>query len=322
MKMKRYRAQSLYLALAVASMRAPNHCCADVIGWTSTRREVMGGHLINVFAVTDNPLDRIVSVMGGNPGQATSGFVVTNSPGGFKQALGDTSVFAPTGWQSWTTLDSFLSVGGTYLSSTDTWTGWASSVGDMRWMITYTDSTDGSAVSANSFNEPSNNVGFWNPNLHTVPQAGGWYLPGVSSPARDLRSLSEIRCGYGSVNGLSFGSSSRTASEASHGFLVAQLFVNEWGGIGLSARFIDWKMTATVVRPDGSLQSGTFQFRIGEFCVGDFDGDSVVDGVDLGVLLGAWGPCDGGCAADINGDGTVDGIDLGGLLAAWGDCEG
>lgn len=47
-------------------------------------------------------------------------------------------------------------------------------------------------------------------------------------------------------------------------------------------------------------------------------GDGVVDGADLGVLLGAW--AESGSSADFNGDGTVDGADLGTLLGAWGPC--
>lgn len=49
---------------------------------------------------------------------------------------------------------------------------------------------------------------------------------------------------------------------------------------------------------------------------GDLDGDGAVNGLDLGILLGAWGAC-AGCAADMNGDGTVDGLDLGAMLGAW-----
>lgn len=48
---------------------------------------------------------------------------------------------------------------------------------------------------------------------------------------------------------------------------------------------------------------------------GDLNGDGVVDGADLGILLAAWGSADP--AADLNGDGVVDGADLGALLAAW-----
>jgi hypothetical protein len=50
---------------------------------------------------------------------------------------------------------------------------------------------------------------------------------------------------------------------------------------------------------------------------GDLDGDGDVDGAELGLLLGSWGPCSG-CAADLDGDGHVDGADLGLLLGAWG----
>jgi len=49
----------------------------------------------------------------------------------------------------------------------------------------------------------------------------------------------------------------------------------------------------------------------------DLNGDGVVDGADLGMLLASWGACDA-CPADLSGDGVVDGADLGVLLAAWG----
>ena len=48
---------------------------------------------------------------------------------------------------------------------------------------------------------------------------------------------------------------------------------------------------------------------------GDLNGDGLVDGADLGILLGAWGQSGG--AADLNDDGTVDGADLGLLLSNW-----
>lgn len=49
----------------------------------------------------------------------------------------------------------------------------------------------------------------------------------------------------------------------------------------------------------------------------DLNADGVVDGDDLGTLLGEWGAC-AGCDADFNGDGVVDGNDLGSLLGEWG----
>lgn len=59
--------------------------------------------------------------------------------------------------------------------------------------------------------------------------------------------------------------------------------------------------------------------RIDALAPGDLNGDGVVNGDDLGILLGAWGPCApiGFCQGDINGDGVVDAADLGTLLAGW-----
>lgn len=53
--------------------------------------------------------------------------------------------------------------------------------------------------------------------------------------------------------------------------------------------------------------------------VGDLDLDGDVDGVDLAILLGTWGPCVGACCtADLDGSGMVNGIDLALLLGGWG----
>jgi len=46
----------------------------------------------------------------------------------------------------------------------------------------------------------------------------------------------------------------------------------------------------------------------------DLNGDGLVNGADLSILLGQWG---GPGSADFNGSGVVDGADLSSLLAAW-----
>jgi subtilisin family serine protease len=51
--------------------------------------------------------------------------------------------------------------------------------------------------------------------------------------------------------------------------------------------------------------------------LGDLDLDRMVDAVDLGILLGSWGPCEPSLRADLNADGKVDAVDLGILLGAW-----
>lgn len=54
-------------------------------------------------------------------------------------------------------------------------------------------------------------------------------------------------------------------------------------------------------------------------CPADFNGDGVVDPIDLAFLLGQWGDNPGN-PADIDGDGVVGPIDLATLLGAWGLC--
>ncbi len=55
---------------------------------------------------------------------------------------------------------------------------------------------------------------------------------------------------------------------------------------------------------------------VGPACVpADLTCDGIVDGADLGTLLGAWGSSGPG---DLDANGIVDGADLGLLLGAWG----
>ncbi len=76
--------------------------------------------------------------------------------------------------------------------------------------------------------------------------------------------------------------------------------INESGQTLAKSSMLGWVVLSPLV-------CGTF---------GDLNGDGVVDGADLGLLLSAWGS--GGSDADLNEDGVVDGADLGLLLSAWG----
>ena len=90
------------------------------------------------------------------------------------------------------------------------------------------------------------------------------------------------------------------------------------GGIGGGANLEDPRNV------DFSLLEGDQFFTVelggvGTDCVGDLDGDQIVGGADLTILLAAWGT--NGPVADLDGDGFVSGPDLTILLGRWGaDC--
>jgi hypothetical protein len=97
------------------------------------------------------------------------------------------------------------------------------------------------------------------------------------------------------------------------------------GSTGLSET--GWFVTnASDANPDTPTGTDYFLMRARVFgptatCTGDLNDDSQVDGLDLGILLSAWGACGvGTCVADLNQDGQVDGQDLGVVLSAWGSC--
>ena len=58
--------------------------------------------------------------------------------------------------------------------------------------------------------------------------------------------------------------------------------------------------------------------------VADLNGDLKVDGADLGLLLGGWGPVTNEARRlyDLNQDGMINGADLGLFLGGWGDYSG
>ena len=96
---------------------------------------------------------------------------------------------------------------------------------------------------------------------------------------------------------------------------------NETGDKGCFFSFLDGPRRQL----DDTFDSNVRRAFIVEFapeasCPGDLDGNGVVDGGDLGLLLGSWGPCPSPCPADLDGNGAVDGGDLGLMLGAWGVC--
>ena len=73
---------------------------------------------------------------------------------------------------------------------------------------------------------------------------------------------------------------------------------------------------------DGEQGSGTLAIAfepLEDPCPEDLNGDGIVGGADIGLLLSDWGK-NPGSAADLNDDGAVNGADIGLLLSKWGPC--
>jgi glycosidase len=77
--------------------------------------------------------------------------------------------------------------------------------------------------------------------------------------------------------------------------------------------------------PNMNSVPGTQFVTVALGLAGDLNGDGIVAGADLGLLLSNWGPVTAdpaSRAADLNRDGTVDGADLGTMLSKWGQTAG
>jgi hypothetical protein len=225
---------SLVATSAVASVAAAQS--GDFLGWTANVREATGGgYLVNVYAVTANATDALLNVYGGTAGQPGAGFVTTNSIGGFLQGTGTQSQWAPAGSQNWNTLDSFFTIGGS-LTSSGNWTGSSATTADPSWNVTYFDTDIEEEVTVSAFNTASNEAGFTNPYLNSVPDAAGFFVagPGTGVAAQTARSLANL------TNRVA--SSSAAAAAGTTGVMVAQMYVAELGG----GKSISWRLGATI----------------------------------------------------------------------------
>jgi hypothetical protein len=152
-----------------------------------------------------------------------------------------------SGSQSWTTLDSFLSAGGSFSTSTGTFFGTSSTLGDPSWNVTYFDTDTNENTTINAFGAASNSSGFTNPYINSVPALAGYFLPGgTSSPARSLASIASIRAT----------SSNASSAAGQFGMMIGQFYV---AGTGWT---IDLKLGATIKRANGSVSQDTFLLTV------------------------------------------------------------
>ena len=201
------------IASTVASAALASAASAEFLGWTANSRAVSGGFLVNVYAVVSSSSDVLLNVYGGTAGTPSAGSITTGAAGGFKQGAGAQSVWAPSGSQSWTTLDSFLTIGGG-LTSTGNWTGNSATAGDPPWNVTYFDTALEENVTVNAFSTQSNADGFTNPYTNVIPATGGFFLAGASSQARSLATLTNR-----------IASSNAAAASGSLGMMIGQFYL-------------------------------------------------------------------------------------------------
>jgi len=114
-----------------------------------------------------------------------------------------------------------------------------------------------------------------------------------------------------------------TASAFGGGYQLRDAQIVAAQGVAVGDRH---SCAVTILRPvAGDCGAGTYVLYSGTLprasaCEGDFNGDGMVDGADLALILSSWGVCGDVCMEDLTGDGIVDGADLARLLSAWGPC--
>ncbi|MCA9284491.1 MAG: hypothetical protein KDA22_04710 [Phycisphaerales bacterium] len=137
-----------------------------------------------------------------------------------------------------------------------------------------------------------------------LPLLAGWFNVDEANGAGQGQSLPIPQCGDGFYAPIG-----RFTILNPNGGLVA---IDAMGAVSFTVGL----MGETQIVP---FESSVTVYLGPPLCHADLNHDGLVDGSDLGELLGAWGPCDF-CAADLDGNQVVDGADLGVLLAAWGPC--
>ncbi len=175
---------------------------------------------------------------------------------------------------------------------------------------------DGAQLAANSLFNPGNSDA-----IGTDRQYGNWGIATYGNPPVDSKDVDDtitfaVPFTFGTPFKLGIYAAAlagmRSSSGVSGNSTALANFSNglTWGGI--SNIYVGGNPVAgsTVTSGSGINWGGP----VGPPNPADLNGDGVVNGADLGILLGAWGTAGG----DINGDGTTNGADLGLLLGAWG----
>ncbi|MFO0874107.1 MAG: hypothetical protein U0575_09070 [Phycisphaerales bacterium] len=156
--------------------------------------------------------------------------------------------------------------------------------------------------------------------IGTSVQYGNWGVATYGNPPTESKIIADtatfaVPITFGTPFTLAVCARATAGMRSSGGFdgiSTAQVDFSEgltWGGISGVYLGLAPIQEYTVTGSSGVDWSGPVASPLSP----DLNGDGVVNGADLGIMLGAWGTSGG----DLNGDGTTDGGDLGLLLGAW-----
>ncbi len=181
--------------------------------------------------------------------------------------------------------------------------------------FTVTGYKDASQLMANSYFSPGGS------DLQgTDRQYGHWAIATYGNPPTDGKTVNDtvtfaVPFTYGTPFKLGIYAAARAGMRSSSGVAGNSTADSDFSN-GLTWGGITNVYLAGVPTADYSITSGTginWGGPVGPPNPADLNHDGMVDGADLGMLLGAWGTP----GADLNGDGTTDGADLGILLGEW-----
>jgi len=107
-----------------------------------------------------------------------------------------------------------------------------------------------------------------------------------------------------------------------NGVLIAGQSIIEWSADCNNDGLVDYGQIRAGELDDANLNNIPDCCEAGTpcGCPGDIDRSGEVNGVDLAIVLQAWGGSKQYPEADLDGDGTVNGSDLATVLNSWGAC--
>lgn len=158
--------------------------------------------------------------------------------------------------------------------------------------------------------------------LGTLP---GTYMPFGLATASSITADGSMIVGY---NQFGLGNSTGFVWTAETGMRSAAQFLTDHGAsvppglsiVDLAAISDDGSTIVGTAAVVGTFDYRAFRILIIPPCAADLNGDGQVDGADLAILLGDWGPAKSS-PADFNDDQQVNGADLAILLGEWGPCN-